>query len=59
MSHPINLFKAIKNVKEGGNFKSLYLDKSLIEFGSCLSKCSRIKANKEVNEIETTITTIS
>ena len=57
--HPIKLYKAIKNVKEGGIIKRIFLDKSLMEFGSCVSKCSHIKANKDVNGMEATIPAMS
>ena len=59
ISHPIKLYRAIKNVKEGGIIKSIFLDKSLMELGSCVSKYSHIKANKDVNGIEATIPAIS
>ena len=49
----------MKNVKEGGIIKSILPDKSLMELGSCVSKYSHIKANKDVNGIEATIPAIS
>ena len=45
MFHPIKLYKTIKNVIEGGIIKRIFLDKSLMELGSCVSKYSHIKAN--------------
>ena len=59
MFHPIKLYKTIKNVIEGGIIKRIFLDKSLIELGSCVSKYSHIKANKDVNGMEATIPAIS
>ena len=53
------MYKAIKNVKEGGIIKRIFLDKSLMEFGSCVSKYSHIKANKDVNGMEATIPAMS
>ena len=52
-------YKTIKNVTEGGIIKRIFLDKSLMELGSCVSKYSHIKANKDVNGMEATIPAIS
>ena len=57
--HPIKLYKTIKNVIEGGIIKRIFLDKSLMELRSCVSKYSHIKANKDVNGMEATIPAIS
>ena len=58
MFHPTIKYKEIKKVSDWGIINNIFLDKSLIDSISWVSKWSQTKANSEVKGIEATIPAI-